>query len=464
MEEISGRIKLGMNEMEILDTLNPIRKKLLNPKFYFQSLVEQARICGLLSDIQLTKIETELVIILTEQIDKWSEGESSSIPTEKAQEIMTSIMFIIGIFLKSCDTPEQAVNILKSKSLKTLFEEGQKLTKRKTAISHGLQKRIINNLFNTSNSFYRSTIVEGLNGFFKLYNPQFSAHEIHITVDYPIYIGRPELCGIEFIERYLRYIEAENGFCICFNEQDIHHLLCGLTQDYHNIPMNIFEPVLLSALGLTMLERNPKLLNINRGDISLLYQKFSKQSLNEIINILAQALCDLEREIILPKTAKQYISLCIPAFASSIMNSTKMKNLDKLFLVPSYPEYDTKIMFSYGIRMDDKNYQKLVEKIIQADSSEEKITHILNDIHSLADLLDILSDTELDSNDFKLLINMLPLSVFIGLLAQYPSDDFIDRESEQLLFLALQKRKKKLSTKEKHQVEQVINSIQREEI
>lgn len=453
-----------MNEMETLDTLNPIRKELLNPKFYFQSLVEQARICGLLSDIQLTKIETELVIILTEQIDKWSEGESSSIPTEKAQEIMTSIMFIIGIFLKSCDTPEQAVNILKSKSLKTLFEEGQKLTKRKTAISHGLQKRIINNLFNTSNSFYRSTIVEGLNGFFKLYNPQFSAHEIHITVDYPIYVGRPELCGIEFIERYLRYIEAENGFCICFNEQDIHHLLCGLTQDYHNIPMNIFEPVLLSALGLTMLERNPKLLNIHRGDISLLYQKFSKQSLNEIINILAQALCDLEREIILPKTAKQYISLCIPAFASSIMNSTKMKTLDKLFLVPSYPEYDTKIMFSYGIRMDDKNYQKLVEKIIQADSSEEKITHILNDIHSLADLLDILSDTELDSNDFKLLINMLPLPVFIGLLAQYPSDDFIDRESEQLLFLALQKRKKNLSTKEKHQVEQVINSIQREEI
>lgn len=121
-------------------------------------------------------------------------------------------------------------------------------------------------------------------------------------------------------------------------------------------------------------------------------------------------------------------------------------------------------MFSYGNQMDDRNYQKLVERIIQTDSSEDKITLILQEIHSLADLLDILSDIELDAKKFELLVNMLPLSAFIGLLAQYPSDDFIDRKSEQLLFFALQKRKKKLSAKENQQIEQVINSIQREEI
>jgi len=110
----------------------------------------------------------------------------------------------------------------------------------KTAISRSLQKKILEHLLDTPNVYYRSTIADGVNGFFKLYRPQFAAHEIHITADYPILAGRPELDGIEFIEQYLRCIEAENAFCICFKPQDIHHLLCGLTHDYRSVPFNNF--------------------------------------------------------------------------------------------------------------------------------------------------------------------------------------------------------------------------------
>ena len=121
-------------------------------------------------------------------------------------------------------------------------------------------------------------------------------------------------------------------------------------------------------------------------------------------------------------------------------------------------------MLSYGDRMSDRQYQKLVERILQTDISEEKIALILNEVHSLADLLDILADTELYADDFDLLINMLPLPAFALLLSQYPNDDFLDRESEQLLFAALQKRKQRLSTREKQQIEQIVNALQREEM
>ena len=150
-----------------------------------------------------------------------------------------------------------------------------------------------------------------------MYRPQFTAHE-------------------------------ENAFCVCFATQDIHHLLCGLMQYYRSVPLNIFEPVLLSALVLVIRERSPKPLD-------------------------------------------------------------------------------------------------------------------LNEVHSLADLLDILSDTELYADDFDLLINMLPLPVFAMLLSQYPNDDFLDRESEQLLFAALQKRNQRLSVCEKQQIEPMINALQHEE-
>lgn len=107
-------------------------------------------------------------------------------------------------------------------------------------------------------------------------------------------------------------------------------------------------------------------------------------------------------------------------------------------------------------RMSDREYQKLVGRILQSDNSEEKIALIFDEIHSLADLLDILSDSELCADDFCLLVSKLPLPVFVLLLSQYPNDDFLERESEQQLFVALQERKQQLSAEERQQVERMV--------
>ncbi|MDD3192594.1 MAG: DUF6179 domain-containing protein [Oscillospiraceae bacterium] len=450
--------------METPDRLHSIKAESLNPKYYFQSLIEQAQFCGLLLDRELSVMQGDLLLILAAQANQWSRGESSSIPLEKAQDMMASILFVIGIQLKSYQTPEQAIDMLRSKPLKMLFENGLKLARRKMAVSHYLQKKILDHLLNTPNVYYRSTIADGINGFFKLYRPQFAAHEIHITADYPVFMGRPELEGIEFIEKYLRCIQAENAFCICFAPQDIHRLLCGLTQDYRNVPLNIFEPVLLSALGLVIQERSPKQLDLDPNDLPFLYRYFSAQSGNEVQDRLKKALFYLNQKMDLPQISMQYALLCIPKLAATILNAVKMKTLDKVFLIPAYPERESQIILSYGDRMSDRDYQKLVERIFQTDSSEEKITLILNTVHSLADLLDIVSDTKLYENDFDLLINALSPSAFVMLLSQYPNDDFLDRESEQLLFAALQKRKQRFSMEENKQVDQTIKALQRDEI
>ncbi len=170
--------------METLDIFHQIKSEMLNQKYYFQSLIEQACYCGLLSDKELSAVQTDLLLILAEQTDKWCRGESSSIPTEKAQDIMSSILFVIGIQLKLYQNPEQAIDILKSEPLKLIFENGLKLVRRKMSVSRHLQKSILDNLLDTPNVYYRATIADGINGFFKLYRPQFAAHEIHITADY----------------------------------------------------------------------------------------------------------------------------------------------------------------------------------------------------------------------------------------------------------------------------------------
>ena len=232
--------------------------------------------------------------------------------------------------------------------------------------------------------------------------------------------------------------------------------MCGLTEDYRSVPLNIFEPVLLSALGLIIRNRSPLRLNLTEKDISILQQKFSEQSEMEVQDCLRNALSALNTEMNLPQISMQYAALCIPNIVATILNAVKLKTLDKVFLLPAYPEQEPQIVLSYGDRMSDREYQKLVGRILQSDNSEEKIALIFDEIHSLADLLDILSDSELCADDFCLLVSKLPLPVFVLLLSQYPNDDFLERESEQQLFVALQERKQQLSAEERQQVERMV--------
>lgn len=320
-----------------LDTCHLIVEEQLNQQYYMQSLLEQAATCGLLTDTEFRKLQNGLLILLAEQTDKWNKGESSSIPVERAQDMMNSILFVISLQLKTYATPEQAVEILKQESLQQLHEEGLAICKRKLTLSRQLQNRMKAKLLNTPNVYYRSTIVDGINGFFKLYQPQFAAHEIHITADYPAYLGRPNRNGIEFIEEYLRYLEAENTFCMCFAPKRIHFLLSGLTKDYPSIPMNLFEPVLVAALGLILLEREYEALQPTKADQEELERKLQGLTKWELQDCLRKASLRLCQEHTLPFSTKRYIDRCIPRLTVTIQNALAMKTLDKVFLVSVNP-------------------------------------------------------------------------------------------------------------------------------
>ncbi len=446
--------------MDRLDILHPIAEERLNQRYYFQSLLDEACSCGLLSQTDILKTQTEILVILAGQTEKLNKGKSDSVRIEKAQDILISVIFVIGVQLKSYPAPELAVNALKSEPLNLLFEKGLKLIHRKIVIARHTHKLIVDQLFDSPNVYYRSTVIDGINGFFKLYRPQFTAHEIHITVDYPAFMGRPELDGIEFIERYLRYMEAENAFCTLFVSQDIHHLLCGLTQDYRSVPMNMFEPVLLSALGLIMVKREPLRLDLTKADVDALYQLLHDKKSDQIQSCLEKSIAALNQCMELSQSSKNYALLSLPILAATIHNAVKMRTLDKVFLVPAFPEQEPQLTLSYGERMDDRRYQKLVEAVLQSDSSAEKLDLILREVRSLADLLDILSDAELDSIDFTLLVNNLPPAEFIALLSQYPNDDFLERDSDQFLYGALQERKRLFSAEEQKQIEKALDALQ----
>ena len=172
-----------------------------------------------------------------------------------------------------------------------------------------------------------------LHGFFRLYRPQFAAHEIHITADYPVLMGRPEADGIEFIEKYLRCIQAENAFCTRFALRDVHRLLCGLTRDYAGIPMNLFEPVLLCALALTLSGREAKRLDLTQDDVSYLNSLFCGKSKTQVQDCLGTALSRLGERMDVPPVSASYAALCLPGLSTVILNAVKTETLDRVFLI-----------------------------------------------------------------------------------------------------------------------------------
>lgn len=318
--------------MNNIVAIHLIDENRLDQRHYFKSLTEYAYFCGILTQNNIARLQSELLSLLAEQTERLTNGKSSSIPKEKAQELLSSAIFTIGLFLKSCDSADKAAEALRTASVRYMFDEGLEIVRNKMVISHRIQKKIAANLLKTPNVYYRSTIIDGINGFFKLYTPQFSAHEIHITADYSTLAARPELDGIEFIEKYLRYIEAENFFCKIFDENDIDRLMRKVSPDYENCPINIFESVLLCSLGLIISGKYPKFLDLSEADIKKLSSVFNKKRRNDISETLKNAVNLLLKSEKVPQKCVGYIMQCIPKLTQTVCNAANINALDKVFI------------------------------------------------------------------------------------------------------------------------------------
>lgn len=236
------------------------RRTLLDPlaldgRDYFASLLAEGQRCGLLSDRDLSRLQGESLTLLAERADAWSHGLSTSLPAERAQQLLGSVLYIVSLELKTGPTPEEAVERLRREPLAALYAAGQKRITRKLQAARTLHRQLKKTLFPTPNQFYRATLADGVGGFFKLYRPALAAQEIHITADYPTFFGLPPLDGVEFMEEYLRCLSHENRFLRCFAPETVHALLLGLDENYPLLILNLYGPVLAAALACVLTRR-----------------------------------------------------------------------------------------------------------------------------------------------------------------------------------------------------------------
>ena len=304
----------------------------LDPRDYFASLLAQGQRAGLLSERDLARLQGESLTLLAERMDAWTQGQSTSLPAEQAQHLLESVLYAVSLELKASPTPEEAVERLRSEPLPALYNAGQHRIARKLQAARTLHRQLKKTLFPTYNEFYRATLADGIDGFFHLYRPAFAAQDIHITADYPTFFGLPEADGIEFIDTYLRRLSHENRFLRYFAPETVHALLLGFDQNYPQLILNLYSPVLAAALGCVLTRRPVASLRCDLPHLAALLAGKTRQQMEELLRQAAEVLI---RGMACPEGLSAYLRRSVPVLAADLSRAVSLGHPEAVIPVPA---------------------------------------------------------------------------------------------------------------------------------
>ncbi len=273
------------------------------------------------------KIE-DLLPIVAKLTEKYTSKESSSVTYEAARTLMEAVIYCIN----EAET-EQDYSIVDEKqpNLALLYERGLDFVIEKTKEAKNLYDRILEDFEDYDCINYIDTILKGMPAFFTRYDAKFHPQNHILTLDYPLIIDLPNLCGIDLILAYLKGILLEKHFLLCFDRFAIGNLLVNILPDYQSLYFdNLSYPVLLNAVGRRIVKKPLKTLLLKYNDCDLIKAYFygddvyaMELKIKLLIQTIVSPLGDIA-QIYFAKAAKDY--------AARIQMGIQHGTLDRIFL------------------------------------------------------------------------------------------------------------------------------------
>ena len=402
-----------------------------DPSDCVMSLLKQGQAYGFVTDEDLQMFYVKLYALLAKQADRYMEGRSSSIPKETAEQLMKSILYVIGMEVRSENNGYMALHKLMSWDVDCLFASGLCVIEKKLKKVRHLQRSILNNLVISQNSYYRSTIEDGVNAFFDLYSPQYGAHLIHITADYPLMAQRPSCQGVLFMEQYLTFIQIENRFLLQVDEEDLHHIMLSVSEHYEKIPVNLCQPAVFSALGRVLCGKNPEGVILQDADVERLKGILSVDA-DHLKEMVHHAMHQLLFAFHTGRKETEYFMSLTDGLAKQIHQAIIDNTLHKLFVVPAKQKKKGHALLSYENRMNDEQYSALSHFLLWCDDAKAKVEKVRQCVGSLSDLLDLLDEGLLDQDECDALIEQMDTSAKEMLLCYVRGKEFLDTPSQMI--------------------------------
>lgn len=234
------------------------------------------------TNAEKNELLSKLWELLKKQAYKYNGVDSTSMPLEKAQDILESLLYTLEAVIENGATKEEILG----SNLSLLIEKGQGILIERKKAANVDWKLMCEDLPPVKNEYFLSTM-KNIGKFFKYYEVYYESHKIHCDIDYwPICPLSEALKGISYIEEYVHRIQIENDFINNFEYKKVEMLYSQYVPDYKDTLFNLCEPVLVNSIGLDMIGLDIHLLNVSCSDRILIYNMLSDKSADEINRII----------------------------------------------------------------------------------------------------------------------------------------------------------------------------------
>lgn len=363
----------------------------LNQGYYFQTFLQEAVEKKAISESRLEAIRYGILELVTKEVDRYNNGESSSIPIEKAQELLQSISYLIGACLKTAPDRNARSELLEKETMTVLFWRGVDMVDKLRKDSTTLLKQIQAMNHRYKSISYHDTIFVGLEEALHDYNTEFGAHEAGGSIDYPLLIEVQDYLGMEYIYHYLKHISLEDSILYKFALEKINRLLTLFDPEAEHLLINLCEITVINALGCLLLGKDCRALTITRTELGELKHILSGKREEDIGPLLEDAITSLGDKLALTMEQVNYLMGALPEWKVRLWNSDKMDTLDHFFILTDGERMEREELYG-GTTMKDEELRDFILTMGSLNTLQAKVSLIKEKVRSVVDLMDLLEE------------------------------------------------------------------------
>lgn len=371
----------------------------MNQRNNFLELLSPASSRRLLSTEEEQLLQEKLWDALAAQANSFMLGASSSVREETARELFQSLVFLLhhGVGFRqgtvSESTFEAFIGRLMGEALEDLVRAGLRAVGEKVTQAEALLKCCVATAVPIPNLAYQDTLRE-LAVFFKKYHYHHFAHQIPCMIDYPLAQPVSEaLLGVDYIQCYLEALVIENDFLGRFNPETVIQLLRRVTPSYQEDLLSLYETVAANALALTLLDADPRHLDVTRGDRQRLNTLLRACPEKDLPQLGRETALKLLNELSLDEAAaKSYLcDTAVPLFGR--LGAPLTDDMLRQVFPPLYMGNGAapKPRYIDNPPMENEALRQLLETMRGCQSLDEKIRLATESLKSLRDWAEVLN-------------------------------------------------------------------------
>ncbi|MDP4093128.1 MAG: DUF6179 domain-containing protein [Bacillota bacterium] len=376
------------------------------------SIIKEGFSKGMIEKRKIEDIQTQILMILKDLIQRYTNGESSSVTIETAEKLLNSICFSIDACTAGYIGTRERIDLLLNGSITELYEKGLEIVSSYVAETKKLYYRIIKTRLNVPVEAYNLTI-DDFPIFFNKYSIVFGAHDAPSNIDYPLMFDNSHLKGVFYMKQYMENLLFETEICSHFDNREILKLLACYGKvysiDYKKTLLNICELVINNSIFSVIAGSKADRLTITEQQyesISKRLLRLNKEKTNTLLNEACEKMIH-GLEIEQSKTIT-YIKIYMPELASRVTNAVKNNCLQNLIIITEGNQSQQQgIIYEEGERMSDAKFRTLTSKIMKCGSTREKINLIKSGTQSAYDFIDILEADCLFEDEYTYLFASL---------------------------------------------------------